>query len=409
MSHEFPKTLRGQSKATDKKGHPRLLLPVLVLLPGSSLAAAEDAVGHCRQTWPLPIPVAAPGPLQPIRAHVQRRERRQSKCLRATPSTPSCGCARRAKHCSRWDVMSQRCGVTARCIPLTLASPLLRVPTGQACPCSGKWQPLAHLREPRWRGPKSSRGTLGPRGHGKQSRMPRAGTHACPALASATRGRSGGGSRSRHPGSTAQSLGKSPDPGGLSLDAPRSSRDTQGLCRAAPNAQHCHPRGAQGEHPRRCTTPWQGEDPAVAETHPSKPTPESHPARRGSRAEAGAVPRRHSSLTRGFPGAAASWLPLQSLCFKAALGPHASRTCAAPGAAEAPQGSHPACQAFRGARGPESPRDPCPSRLGQLWGQWGRCSRGREVLAPAVLGTAQRSGTSQERVCWQEAARKGRD
>lgn len=83
MSHEFPETLRGQSKATGEKDipPPGLMLPVLVLLPGGFLAAGEDAVGCCRRSWPLPV-----SPPPPIRApRVRRREKRQPERLRAPP------------------------------------------------------------------------------------------------------------------------------------------------------------------------------------------------------------------------------------------------------------------------------------------------------------------------------------
>lgn len=95
MSHQFPKTLRGQSKATgERKGHPHLLLWVLVLLPGSSLAGAEGAVGCCWQSWSLLVPTAAPQPPQLIRAGLWRRRQQQRS---------RSGHVLRAKRHSWWD------------------------------------------------------------------------------------------------------------------------------------------------------------------------------------------------------------------------------------------------------------------------------------------------------------------
>lgn len=104
---------RGQSKATSKKDISGSWMCCGV--PPAELAPSHS---HCSPRL--------------IRACVGRREQRQPK--REPPSSPSCGCAQRAKRRSRQDAVSKHCEVTASCVPLTLAF----IPPGQTCPRSGE-------------------------------------------------------------------------------------------------------------------------------------------------------------------------------------------------------------------------------------------------------------------------------
>lgn len=158
-----------------------------------------------------------------------------------------------------------------------------------------------------------------------------------------------------------------------------------------------HPlHSAAGTVGRRGSTPWRritlrrGEDPAVV----AMPTPNSHPAGQGNCARPGGTVAR-----AGLSGYHCILAPPSKLLLQIAPGPLASRMCEALGVAEDPQGSYPAHQALSGSR--NHLETPIPAGWRSSGG-----SGDRKVLVPAVLGTAQRSGTCQEWVCWREAAGK---
>lgn len=312
MSHKFPKTLRGQSKATGEKDIPGFCSWSLCSCRAAPWQRLRMPWGADGRDGPFPF---LPQPLPPPadKGSCAEAGAAIAQALASPPPPPS-SAVLGAKRRSWRNAACRHCGVTARWHFPPGVSLLARpVPVPGSVSLShtsgrqgGAGQspdraPWAHVST-------GSRGECRGLAH----------TPALPSPPAAALGEGEG--RSQHPGPTAWSRTESPDPGGSFLDAPRHSRDMRGAA---------VPTGCRVSTPQPCTTPWPGEDPAVAVMHPSKSTQESHSAGRGGRAEVGAVP----------PGS----------------------------------------------------------------------QQGREVLAPAVLGTAQRSGISQEWGCWQEAARKGRD
>lgn len=250
----------------------------------------------------LTIPVTTLSPCQLIRAEAEAAAA-AVQAFGASPHPVPAAVLRR-------DAASRPCEVTAPSVSLCrwrLPLPLLAL-RGVAA--------SARVRQPRWRGTKSCRGTLGPCDGRRQSRGL---AHTpCPACATVPAAL-GEGQGHRTPSPLLRAMGRPH----TQLGWPWMPHEHT---RALPS---CHPGGVQGE------------DPAVAGMNPSKPT-------RESRTPSWEHRERPVRCPDGFRGAAASRIPLKAN----------------------PQGLHPAHRALRGTGVLESPQNPHP-RAGAALGAAG--------------------------------------
>lgn len=326
----------------------------------------QRAAGRCQaQSWPPPVPTAAPDPPPKGLGLV---------CGASSARPLPAGVLGLALGVPTWLLAGR--GVTARCVPPTQAfpPPALRFPS----PC------LVHTQRggARW-----SRDKVQPWAPWAHVGEGGSGLAARPALPPPP------------PPPPAAALGRDKVPSCLGDTGPSSGAadvaqspaqicwEQQGLTQAASNTRRCCPQAPRGD-----AGPWVGHRPHCGTMHNPKPTPESGASSCGSRA--GAVPAR----------------PVLANPSKPLLQSSPGRTAAGRAQPRAPRGSRPARQELGG----DVPR-PHPSRDPMDWG----CSGGLGGTGEGLLQLGWGGGLTPRHSphprmslgwdFWQKAARKRRE